>query len=186
MGVDPEVIHATGRALSLFDHISLAMIIFLIISVALIIVLGPKWLDKRDALKRKDLNNKNQQLSVENDALMQEIAGRLAGIETIINELKHRMEALEKDKISLKMLARDVLRSNILNDKLPAINRLEDAKDFLKLGGDGNTMPTIKELALHNPAIWNHVLEEDSKRFVDEEMQEHYIKCLEEIKRHLL
>ena len=184
--VDPEVIEETGKALARFDHFELVMIVALIIAVALIFILGPKWLDKRYEVKLADINTQNKQLDAENNALIKEISGRLTGLEYNVSEVMLKLGEIEKLKVSQKMLARDVLRSNITNEKLDKMTRLEAARDYLKLGGDGNLMGPIIELAVSDKELWNHVKDEDSGRYVDAESAEYYRMALEKINRFVV
>jgi len=179
--MSPEMLNA----LSLFEGIELVTIALLFVIVSMIIFLGPKWLDKRNEIKLVEINKENQQVDAETNAMVKEISSRIGRLEESGHDFNTKLENLEVDKVNTKMLARDILKSLVYNESssMPMLDRLEYARDFLKLGGNGNCRKHIKQLVVANKELWNHVLDEDSKHYTNAEMKEYYLSALEDIKK---
>ena len=181
-----EQIEAAANGLSLFQGLELFLIIATVVGLVFIIFLGPKLLDKRYKFKMAELNKENQNIEMETNALVKEVAGRLNRLEENVVEFRLKISDLEKEKINQKMLARDVLKGIFYNEMIDMANRLEAARDFLKLGGNGEGKKLIKKLVMGNKALWNYIVDQDNKNFTNDEMKEYYHTALDEIKKAVL
>jgi hypothetical protein len=177
----PEQIKAFGDALSGFAGVELALIILAIVAIILIFVLGPKYLDRRYKFKMAELNKDNQALENETNALVKEVSARLSRIEENGIETNNRLAVVEREKIDTKMLARDILRLNLRMETNDMATRMEAARDYLKLGGNGDSLQIVKSMVLKNPELWNYILEKDAKNYTSAEMRAYYHSALEEI-----
>jgi hypothetical protein len=177
----PEQIKAVGEALSGFAGVELALIILAIVAIILIFVLGPKYLDKRYKFKLAELNKDNQALENETNALVKEVSARLNRIEENGIETNNRLAAVEREKVNVKMLARDIMRINLRMKENDMPTRMEAARDYLKLGGNGNSLEVIKSMVLKEPDTWNYIINQDTKNYTSEEMKEYYHGALKEI-----
>jgi hypothetical protein len=181
MNMTPEQIEATGKVLNSFAGVELVLVILALVAIIFIFVLGPKILDKRYKYKMAELNKENQALQNETNALVKEVSARLNRIEENGIETNNRLAVVESEKVNTKMLARDILRLNLRMESNDTATRMEAARDYLKLGGNGESLDVIKSLVLKNPDLWNYMLEKDAKNYTSDEMKTYYHSALEEI-----
>jgi hypothetical protein len=186
MNMTPEQIEATGKVLNSFAGVELVLIILSIVAIIFIFVLGPKILDKRYKYKMAELNKENQTLQNETNSLVKEVSARLNRIEENGIETNNRLAAVEKEKVNTKMLARDILRLNLRMETNELPFRMEAARDYLKLGGNGESLEIIKSLVLKDRALWNYILAQDSKNYTSNEMKDYYHGALKEIEMKIL
>jgi hypothetical protein len=181
MNMTPEQIEATGKVLNSFAGVELVLIILAVVAIIFIFVLGPKILDKRYKYKMLELNKDNQALQNETNSLVKEVSARLNRIEENGIETNNRLAAVEREKVNVKMLARDIMRTNLRMKENDMPTRMEAARDYLKLGGNGNSLEVIKSMVLKEPEMWNYIINQDTKNYTSEEMKEYYHGALKEI-----
>jgi len=175
----PETIEATGRALSFFVGIDLFLVILLILGVVFMIKILPKIIDG----KITGLTKEKTALETETNMLVKNIGDTLKRLEGNQDDINVKLD--ENDK-RYQRLEKSVLKTVIYNEHLPMLDRMEDAHDYLYLGGNGPTREyIITNIIIKDRKLWESVLQRKMEKLPEYNPKKNYEETLAEIKRAL-